>query len=202
MKNTLLISAAAAAALCATSAAAQTQPAAATAPFPSRPGPAIAGICVVDNEGALAQSQVGRAYGTRMQQLTQQVTAELQPEQTAIETEARAVQALAAGAPRQQRENALRTRAQNFQTRRDQRARELQATETKQLQVLTGHLRAAIDQVYGARNCGLMLQRGAVVAFNPAMDVTTQVAQAVNSRIQTITFNRETLPAQAAPAGR
>ena len=199
MKKTLLITAAAA--LYASTAAAQAQqPAAATAPFPSRPGPAVAGICVVDNEGALAQSQVGRAYGQRIQQLGQQVTAELQPEQTAIETEMRAIQALAAGAPRQQRETALRTRAQNFQTRRDQRARELQATENRQLQVLSGHLRAAIDQVYGARNCGVLLQRGAVVAFNPALDITPQVVQGLNTRIQTITFNRETLPAQAAPA--
>jgi len=179
-------------------------PAAAQTPLPSRPGPTIAGICVVDNEQAILSSQVGAAYQARMRALTQQVQAELQPEQTAIQNEATAIRALPQGAARTQRENAFRTRLQNHQNRGALRTRELEVTQARQLQRLGNELRPVLDQVYAARNCGIMLDRTAVVAVNPAMDVSQAVTQALNSRITTITFDRERLDQQqpAAPAAR
>lgn len=171
-------------------------------PLPSRPGPTIAGICVVDNEGALLASQVGAAYRTRMNALSQQVTAELQPEQTAIQAEVTAIQALAQGAPRTTRENALRTRAQNFQNRVALRNRELEATQARQLQRLSNEIRPVLDQVYTARNCSIILDRAAVVAVSPAMDITAAVTQGLNGRITTVTFDRERLDQQPAAGAR
>ena len=208
MKTSTALLATAAALSLASGAFAQAQPArpaaaaAAQTPFPSRPGPTIAGVCVVDNENALGASQVGAAFRNRMQVLTQQVEAELRPEQTALQTEATAVNALAAGAPRTTRENALRTRAQTFQTRATQRGRELEFTQQQQLQRLSNELRPVLDQVYAARGCGVLLDRNAVVAVNPAMDITAAVTAGLNARIQTITFDRATVPQQAAPAAR
>jgi outer membrane protein len=204
MKTTTALLAAAAALSLASGAFAQAQPARpagaapAQAAFPSRPGPVVAGVCVVDNEAALANATVGAAFRNRMQALTQQVQAELQPQGTAIQTEANAINALAQGAPRTQRENALRTRAQTFQNLADQRQRELQLTQQQQLTRLTNELRPVLDQVYGQRNCGILLSRDAVVALNPAMDITAAVTAGVNARIQTITFDRATLPQQPA----
>ena len=181
-------------------------PAAAQAPFPSRPGPAIAGVCVVDNEQALLTSSVGTAFRNRMQALTQQVQAELRPEQTAIETELRNLQTQSASlqpAQRQQRETALRTRAQTAQNLASQRGREVEQTQQRQLQRLSTELRPVLDQVYGARGCGLLLDRQIVVASNPTMDITAAVTQALNARISTITFERERIQAPAAaPAAR
>jgi len=214
MKTTVSTLVAAASLLGATQAAAQAQPArpaaapaaAAQAPFPSRPGPAIAGVCVVDNEQALAVSSVGTAFRNRMQALGQQVNAELTPEQTAIETELRNLNAQSATlqpAQRQQRETALRTRAQNHQNLALQRQRELEATQSRQLQRLSTELRPVLDQVYGQRGCGLLIDRTVVVAANPAMDITAAVTQGLNARIQTITFERERIQATpAAPAAR
>ena len=204
MKNSTALLAAAAALSLASGAFAQAQPArpaattAAPAQFPSRPGPTIAGVCVVDTEGALANAQVGAAFRTRMQALGQQVQAELQPQQTSLQTEATRVQGLAAGAARTTAENALRTRAQTFQNLANQRARELEYTQQVQLQRLSNELRPVLDQVYGQRNCGILLAREAVIGMNPAMDITAAVTTGLNARIQTITFDRMTPPQQPA----
>ena len=204
MKTTTALLAATAALSLASAAFAQAQPArpAAAAPaqgaFPSRPGPVIAGVCVVDNEGALTGSSVGRAFQTRMQALAQQVDAELRPQQQSLQTEATAVQALAQGAPRTQRENALRTRAQTLQNLAVQRQNELEYTQRLQLQRLSNELRPVLDQVYAARGCGLLIAREAVVAMNPAMDITPAVVAGLNTRIQTITFDRSPVPQQPA----
>jgi outer membrane protein len=212
MKTTVTLLAAAAALTAASSALAQAaqparpaaqparpaQAAPAQAALPSRPGPNIAGVCVVDTEAAIAASQVGRAYQARMQTLTQQVQAELQPEQTALQTEANAVAALPAGQPKTTRQTALQTRANTFQNKVELRSRELQATQARQLQRLGTEARPVLDQVYGQRNCGILIARDAVVAFNPAMDITNAVTQALNTRIQTITFDRERADQQQA----
>ena len=207
MKTMTSMLALAASALSVGSAMAQAQPArpsagaAAQAQLPSRPGPTIAGICVVDNEAALSNSTVGAAYQARIRALAQQVTAELQPEQTAIETEVRAVQALPA-AQRGARETALGTRINTHRNLAAQRQRELELTQQRQLGRLSNEIRPVLDQVYAARGCGVMLDRAAVVAVNPAMDVTAAVTQGLNARIQTITFERERLQVPAAPATR
>ena len=205
MKTTVTLLAAAAALTAASPVFAQAQPARpaaaapAATPLPSRPGPNIAGVCVVDTEGAIAASSVVRAFQTRMQTLTQNVRAELQPEDTAIRTEATRIQAL----PEAQRAtptNALQARLTAFQRRAQQREQELQTTQGQQLQRLGNELRPVLDQVYGARGCGILIARDAVVAFNPAMDITGAVTTALNARIQTITFDRATLPQQPAAA--
>ena len=41
-----------------------------------------------------------------------------------------------------------------------------------------GELRPVLDQVYGQRNCGILIARDAVVAFNPAMDITGALGNA------------------------
>jgi outer membrane protein len=210
MKTTYALLTAAAALSVASAALAQAQPARpagqaaapAAPPLPSRPGPTIAGVCVVDNEGALLGSQVGAAYRARMNTLSQQVTAELQPEQTAIQTEVTAVQALAQGAARTTRETALRTRAQNFQNRVALRNRELEATQARQLQRLSNEIRPVLDQVYTSRNCSIILDRAAVVAVSPAMDITGAVTQGLNARLTTISFDRERLDQQPAAGAR
>ena len=213
MKNTLTLSAAAAALLCASAASAQAQrpaqPAAqAATPAPAaraftltNPGPAIPGICVVNNNRVLAQSRVGRAYQQRMQQLTAAVRAELTPEETAIQTEGRTLEqqrGTLQQAQLQQRVTALQTRVNTFQARANQRARELEATEQRQIGRISNELQPVLNTVYGQRGCGILFDAAAVIAGNPAMDITSAVVTALDARISTITFERESLPQQPA----
>ena len=88
----IAIGAFALASLTASAALAQTQ-------GPANPGPAIPGVCVYFNQRVLAQSTVGQAVQTRMEQLAQEVQGELQPYATAIQTEAQALQQGAATIP-------------------------------------------------------------------------------------------------------
>lgn len=182
------------------------QPAAPAAPAAtqlSNPGPVLPGVCILDNQRAIATSAVGRAVQTRLQQLGQQVTAELQPQQTAITTEAQQLQAQAAAlqpAQREQRATALQTRYETFQRLVAQRQEEMQRTEVSALRRIATEMQPVVNTVYGQRGCGLLLERGSIVAANPAMDITDAVIQGLNGRIQTFTFERERLPAQAAAA--
>ncbi|HEX8232228.1 MAG TPA: OmpH family outer membrane protein [Caulobacteraceae bacterium] len=173
-------------------------PAAAPASQAPLGGPVIPGVCIFSNQQLITQSSVGRAVIARMQQLEQAVNTELQPEQTAIQTEARAVQALPAGAARNQREQALATRAQAFQQRAAQRSRELQATQQKALARVATEAEPVVRQVYTQQRCGLLLDRSAIFGGNQQMDVTPAVVTGLNGRIQTFAFERERLDAQAA----
>ena len=206
MKKTLILTAASAAVLCATAATAQTaQPAApaAAAARPSNPGPVIAGVCVLDDERAIAQSSAGRAYSARMQTLTQQVQAELRPIQTQLQTDLNTYQTQRATLPQDQqrtRDQALQTRAENLERTAGTRQRELQATQERQINRIITEMQPIVSQIYVQRGCGIMLDRGAVVFSNPAMEVTDAVIQQLNARLPTLTFERERMPAAAAPA--
>lgn len=202
-----ILSCAALAALLSTQAAAQTTPArpaatpAARAAVPTSPGPVIAGVCILNGPGAIADSAAGRAANTRLQTLTQQVQAELQAQQAPLTTEANAIRALpeAQRAPRIQ---ALQPRAQAFETLAATRQEELRRTQQRAVQRIEAELQTAVSQIYVQRGCGLMLDRSAITYANPAMDVTAAAITALNTRLPTITFERERLPAAAAPAAR
>ncbi|HEX8568780.1 MAG TPA: OmpH family outer membrane protein [Caulobacteraceae bacterium] len=206
MKKTLILTAAAAAVLCAPVAMAQTQPAAqaARAPTPpSNPGPVIAGVCVLDEQAAIGTSSAGRAYQARMQQLTQQVRAELQGQTTPLQNDVNAfqtAQATLTPEQRQQRGQALETRLQTLRRLEATREQELQATQVRQLNRIVEALQPIVSQTYVARNCGLMVDKSAVFYSNPQMDVTAQVVQQLNARLATLgNFERERAPTQASP---
>jgi outer membrane protein len=66
--------------------------AAAQAQAPGNPGPVIPGVCVFHNDRLLAQSMVGQSVQSGMQRLITEVTGELQPYATTIQTEAQQLQ--------------------------------------------------------------------------------------------------------------
>jgi outer membrane protein len=179
-----------------------TAPAAAATPrpasAPTNPGPVIPGVCVLDGEQAIGTSAAGRAAAARLTVLRQQVQAELAPEDTALRNEATRIRAL----PEAQRAapaQAYQTRGAALQQLAGRRQAELERTEYNALLRINTELSAVVSQIYVQRGCGLMLSKSAIVYANPAMDVTAAAVTALNARMPTITFNRETLPAQ--PAG-
>lgn len=196
---------AAGALLCAAPAFAQTTPArpaaqpAAQPAAPASPGPVIPGVCLLDTESAIAGSAAGRAASARMNALTQQVEAELTPERNAINAELTRIRALPA-AQQQTPGAALQTRANTFQALAARREQELQRTQVTALRRIEGELSTVISQLYVQRGCGLMISRNAVIYGNPAMDVTALAVTQLNTRLPTITFNREQLPAGTTPA--
>ncbi len=167
---------------------------------PLNHGPPIAGMCIYADDRAIGTSSVGKAAAARMQQLRAQVAAELQAEQTSLQTDASALQAkrstLSAdqfaqqAAPIQQREQAFEQKAQL-------RQRELEATGAEAVQQIHVRINDILRTVYQSRNCSVLLNGEAVVTGNPAMDVTETVVTQLNGVMPTITFDRKTLPVQA-----
>ena len=191
--KTIAIAAAAAASLIATAASAQ------QATTPQNPGPQIPGVCVYHNARLFAQSSVGQAVETRMQQLAQEVQTELQPYATALQTEAQQLQT--SGSTLQpdelnRRRQALQQRAQEAQQLEATRENELRYTLATQRQAITEAVSPILVQVYQERGCGLMLDRESVFMMNPAHDVTDLVIQRLNTALPTLSFNRMAVPAQ------
>lgn len=188
----LAIGAVALAAFTATAATAQTA-------GPQNPGPAIPGVCVYFNQRLLAQSTVGQAVQTRMEQLAEEVRGELQPYATAIQTEMQALQQGQATIPAdqmQQRRQALQQRLQEAQQLEQTRDGELRYTLGEQRRLISAAVEPILVQVYQERGCGIMIDRESVFIMNPAMDVTDVVIQRLNTALPTLSFNRLQVPAQ------
>jgi outer membrane protein len=162
-------------------------------------GPPITGVCVFSNEGALGLSSVGKAAATRLQQLRAQASAELSGEQASLQEDIKAFQAKRASLTQDQIQAQgapLEERAQALNQKATQRQHELEYTAQ--------HARARVEQameplvraVFEERHCSLLLSGDAVMAANPAMDITRAVVTRLDATMSTITFDRETPPAQ------
>lgn len=177
-------------------------------------GAPINGACIISVEGVVGGSTVGKYVETRIQQIVQQVQAELGGERTAIDNEAKTLDGQRATLDAnsyEQRGSALQVRANALQRKAQLRDREVQATEQKALARIGDEMEPLIRTAYQQKGCSLLLQRNSVVLANPAMDLTPQVVQALNAKITQFAFDREHLdqavaapppprPAAAAPA--
>lgn len=164
-------------------------------------GPAVAGVCMLSREAIVANAKVGQAAAARLQQLATQAQAEVDGERKPLEAEVRAFEAEQAKLSAEQRrakEQALAAKLQPIQTKTLQRSREIEATRAKAMERIAAEAQPVIAQVYASRNCGLLVDRGTVLGGNMANDLTPAVVQALDAKISTISFNRETLPAQPA----
>jgi len=159
-------------------------------------GPALPGVCVVSIENAIGASTVGKYVDSRIQQIVAQVNAELNGEKTAIDNDAKALDARRATLDQnalEQQAAALQVRANALQRKAQLRDREVQATEQKAVGRIGQEMEPLLRQVYQQRACSLLLQRTAIVIANPAMDVTPQVVTALNAKITQFAFDRERL---------
>ena len=182
-----------------TSAMAQTAPA---APAISHGAP-ITGVCIFSSQRAVGSSAVGKAVDARLKTIIAQVNAELTGERTALDNEAKALEAKKAtldqGALEQQAAG-LQVKANAWQRKGQLRQKEVEATEQKALSRVYQELDPAIKQVYQQRTCGILMDRESVLLANPAMDITDAVVVALDARIKTLTFDRERLDQPAAGA--
>jgi len=180
------------------------------APAPAAPqgqplgGPVVPGVCLLSREAIFANAAVGKAASARLQELTRAAQAEVDGQRTPLETEARALEGQPDNAANKQKREALAQRWQALQQKAAHTSREIEATRAKALERIANEAQPMIAQVYTAKKCGLLFDRGAALGGNFANDLTADVVRALDGRIQTITFERERLPDQqpAAPAQR
>lgn len=167
-------------------------------------GPPISGYCVVFINGVIGNSKVGQSVIQRLNVLTSQVKAELQPQGQALATDERAFEAQRASmdqATLQAKGAALQQRDVAFQRLEQLRSQELQATQQKQLAEVVKQLGPIVTELYQQRHCSILVDGDSSVKIvNPAMDLSSAAVTALDARIQTLTFDREHLDTPAAGA--
>lgn len=178
-------------------------------PAPAQPaaqplgGPVIPGVCLLSREALFANAAVGKAATARLQDLTRTAQAEVEGQRKTIEAEAKALEGQPDNAQTKPKREAVATRWQALQRQAQQISREMEATRVKALDRIAVDAQPVIAQVYTAKKCGLLFDRGVAMGGNFANDLTADVVRALDAKVQTITFERERLPAQApAPAAR
>ncbi|GGA31947.1 OmpH family outer membrane protein [Dyella nitratireducens] len=168
-------------------------------------GPAISGVCYLSREAIFANAKVGKAASVRLKQLTEQAQSEIDAERKPIDADVQTYRSQAASLSadqRQSREQALGQRMQKVQEDQALRSRELEATRVKAMGQIAQYAQPVITDVYRSKSCGLLLDRNAVLGGNMANDLTPAVVQGLDSKVTTISFNLEQLPANSgAPSG-
>lgn len=162
-------------------------------------GPVVPGVCLLSREMVLADSKIGQAASARLNQLANEAQAEVDAERAPIDTDLAALRAQAVSLTAealQTQEQALSARLQPIQAKADLRSREIEATRAKAVAQIASEAQPLIAQTYTANACGLLVDRNMVLGGNTANDLTPAVLRALDAKISTITFNRETLPAQ------
>lgn len=160
-------------------------------------GPPIPGICIFSNERVIASSSVGKAWDARLQQLRAQAAAELSAEQTSLKNDVQAFQTRRGSLTQEQQQQQagpLQQREDAFNQKAQLRNAELEYTARHQMQRIEAVINPIVQTVYQEHHCSLLLNGDAVMGGNPAMDLSDDVVRQLNTRMSTITFDRETPP--------
>ena len=166
---------------------------------PLKHGPPIAGLCIYSNTEVLQTSKVGQSYAQRMQQLRSQAAAEVSGQQSQLQTDEKALVGRRATLNQEQfakEAQPLQAREQQLNQVAEQRSRDLQYTAQHQLSRLAAIIQPLATAAYQEHNCSVLLNGDGVMAANPAMDLSPEVTRQLDGRTTTLSFDRESAPAQ------
>lgn len=203
MKKQLLLTVCALSATALTSVAIAQTPAAAPAAAPAatqpqtKPGPVIAGVCVYSNEAVMANAAVSKAAAQRLQQINQQAEAELEPDAQALEKERTGLAAQQKTLTKDKFEplaQAFMGKVKAFQDKAFIVNQELGRTEQDANVKVAQLVAPALSATYEAKNCGMLVDRKAVLFANPAMDITGDVIQKLDTSKVAVDIKRVVLP--------
>lgn len=175
-----------------------------------------ASVMVMDYQRIMTTSVAGRDIEARLRQIAEQMQGELQAEATAVQTEAQALQTATANRTQEQiqRDNALRTRIETFQTRAEAhrqqqvvRGRDLEYTRQQAMLEFNRQLEPIVQEVMTARRAGVVLDRAEVQLVGEGVDATADIISRLDQRVRSINVTRQTAPTQppqgnGAPAPR
>jgi Skp family chaperone for outer membrane proteins len=163
-------------------------------------GPVVSGVCFLSREAIFANAKVGKAASARLKQLADQAQSEIEAERKPVDADVQAYRAQAASLTadqRQSREQALGQRLQKVQEDQALRGRQLEATRVKAMGQIAQYAQPVISETYRSKSCGVLLDRNAVLGGNMTNDLTPLVVQGLDTKVTTISFNLEQLPANS-----
>lgn len=163
-------------------------------------GKPVPGLCMISREAVFAQSKVGAAASERLKQLAEQAQKQLGSEREPLQKDIQKFQQDApklAEAQRKQQGQALQQRMQQFQQKAGELNERIQLTRSKIMQRIGQQAEPIVASTYKSHGCGLLLNRDAVLGGNVSNDLTADVVKGLDSKITTLSFSLEPLPAQS-----
>lgn len=162
-------------------------------------------LVVVDQHRVLTESAAGQDIATKIQTIQDQMQRELEPSANSLEQLGNTIQARTANMTPEalQADTELQAQARDYQTRlrtlsqeSDRRSTELAITERKAQIAFAEALKPVLEEVMAAHGAEVMLAASDVMIALPAVNVTDEVIEKLDSRTPTIAVTRERLPAQ------
>ena len=166
-------------------------------------------IAVFNEERVLRESAVGQHIASRIQEIAQEIDAELnalgQPiqqetERLGAETASMTPQAIQARPDLMQRIEALNQSAQQFELARRARQQELVQTERQAMQPVYQSLQPILQAVVEERSIDILIDRGNLVFASADVDITPLVIERLNAALPTVQVARVRISQEAAAA--
>ncbi|WP_265570813.1 OmpH family outer membrane protein [Sphingomicrobium nitratireducens] len=163
-----------------------------------------AAIGVVDTSRVSTDCTACKTAGAQLEAQAKAIRDREQQLATPLETEGKAIQAAVDALKGAQADQALQTRAQTFEQRRQAAAQEIQQRQqtfqrnrSYVAQQFAAALEPAVNAVMTRRGATIVMDAGTVMLHAPAVDITNDVLAEVN---RTLTTLNTTAPAPAQPA--
>lgn len=157
-------------------------------------GPVVPGLCVLSRQAVFDASQVGKSATAQFKTIRDAAQSQVNTEQAKIVAEAKALDGQKDSLPAAQYQVRQQDLAKRVQVLRQEAAvdsRDMEATRQDAVMRISKEAQPVIAAVYKEKHCGLMVSREAVLAGNPAMDITASVVSGLDAKITTITVERK-----------
>jgi len=166
-------------------------------------------IIVIDQARIEAESKAGQSLRSALTTIESQMQNEMAPLASSFQTAQSALQAKAANKTAEdiQADTALQEEAKTVQAQaaqvareRDIRAAELRMTTRKASTAYRDALKPVLDQVMAEENADIIVDASLVVIANDGVDVTDKVIAKLDAAAPSISVTRERLPQEQAGA--
>lgn len=166
-------------------------------------------IAVMNEERVLRESSAGQHIQSRMQEIAQEIDAELtamgQPiqqetERLNAETASMTPQAVQQRPDLMQRIEALNQQAQQFELARRARQQEIVQTERQAMRPIYEALGPILEAVVEERGIDILIDRANLVFASPDFDISQEIIDRLNEQVPTVTVTRVRVSQETAAA--
>lgn len=170
-------------------------------------------VAVVDTDRILRECTACKAAQTQLQTQVQQLQTRQQQLSAPIQTEAQAIQTAVNALQGKQPDAALQQRIQALQGKQNTANQELgrqeqtvRSTQAHVVQQINQRLKPIVDAQMAAKGASLVVDREAVMAVSPSLDITNDVLAALNQQLPSVSVTplpqAAGQPQPAQPQGR
>ena len=169
-------------------------------------------VLVVDTETVMSTCTACRSATTQLQQQAQAAQQLQTSLMTPLQTEAQQLETATKALGNKEPDAALKKRAETFRQRLQsaqqqiaQRAQSLRSTEQHVQQQIGERLIQVVEQVRARRSAAVVLSKNSTIANDNSVDVTTEVLNALNQALPSVSvtpMQQPAQPQQQQPTGR